>query len=173
MLDQLPTYPNGEGLCQLGLCSWWLGGRSEGLRHSSCESGVSTRGPDACVCTSPATVLAAEEYVGDPVFLGHQYRECTGLLVCFNIVRGDGGGRSTDGAAGSKAVVCAQFEMTTVLAICASLAGADFRVHLDCRRAKSSAMSRQRSSKEDSSRLTLMSCCCFQSVTRLRTFKPH
>ena len=30
------------------------------------------------------------------------------------IVRGDGGGRSTDGAAGSKAVVCAEFEMTTV-----------------------------------------------------------
>ena len=42
------------------------------------------------------------------------------------IVRGDGGGRSTDGAAGSKAVVCAEFEMTTVLAICASLAGANF-----------------------------------------------
>ena len=71
------------------------------------------------------------------------------------IVRGDGGGRSTDGAAGSKAVVCAEFEMTTVLAICASLAGANFRVHSDCRRVKSSAMSRQRSSEEDSSRAEL------------------
>ena len=89
------------------------------------------------------------------------------------IVRGDGGGRSTDGAAGSKAVVCAEFEMTAVLAICASLAGANFRVHSDCRRAKSSAMSRQRSPEEDSSRLSLMCCCCFQSVMRLRTFRPH
>ena len=89
------------------------------------------------------------------------------------IVRGDGGGRSTDGAAGSKAVVCAEFEMTTVLAICASLAGANFRVHSDCRRAQSSAMSRQRSSEEDSSKLSLMCCCCFQSVIRLRTFRPH
>ena len=44
------------------------------------------------------------------------------------IIRGDGGGRSTDGAAGSKAVVCAEFERTAVLAICASLA----RVYSDC-----------------------------------------
>ena len=82
MQDQLPTHPNDEGLWQLGLCPWWLGGRSEALRHSSCESGVATRGPDACVWTSPATVPAAEEYAGDPVVLRHQCRECTGLPVC-------------------------------------------------------------------------------------------
>ena len=84
MQDQLkiPTHPNDEGVWQLGLCPWWLGGRSEALRHSSCESGVATRGPDACVWTSPATVPAAEEYAGDPVVLRHQCRECTGLPVC-------------------------------------------------------------------------------------------
>ena len=87
------------------------------------------------------------------------------LVYPFNlrIVRGDGGGRSTDGAAGSKVVICAGFEMTTVLAICASLAGANFRVHSDCRRAKSSAMSLQRPSEEDSSRLSLM-CCAASRV---------
>ena len=40
MQDRLPIHPNGEGLWQLGLCPWWLGGRSEALHHSSCESGV-------------------------------------------------------------------------------------------------------------------------------------
>ena len=94
-------------------------------------------------------------------------------FVCLRIVRGDGGLRSTDKAAGSKAVVCAEFEMTTVLAICASPARAKFRVHSDCRRAKFSALSWQRSCGEDSSRLSLMCCCCFQSVMRLRTFGPH
>ena len=28
---------------------------------------------------------------------------------------------------------CAEFKMTTVLVICSSLAGADFRAHSDCR----------------------------------------
>ena len=80
-MRELPTHPNGEGLWQLGLCPWWLGGRSEALRHSSCESGVATRGPDACVWTSPAPVPAAEEYAGDPVVVQHQCREWTGLPI--------------------------------------------------------------------------------------------
>ena len=83
MQDQLPTHPNGEGLWQLGCVGGSLKGEAiEALRHSSCESGVATRGPDACVSTSPGTVPAAEEYAGDPVVLRHQCRECTGLPVC-------------------------------------------------------------------------------------------
>ena len=79
MQDQLPTHPNGEGLWQLGAVSVvaWRAKRS-----SSCESGVATSGPDACVWTGSATVPAAEEYAGDPVVLRHQCRECTGLPVC-------------------------------------------------------------------------------------------
>ena len=124
MQDQLPTHPNDEGLWQLGLCPWWLGRRSEAVRHSSCESGVATIGPDACVWTSPATVPAAEEYAGDPVVLRHQCRECTGLPVCVSFEETVEDDQQTARRDRIKAVVCAEFEMTTVLAICASLAGA-------------------------------------------------
>ena len=59
--------PQWQRFVAVGLCPWWLGGRNEALHHSSCESGVATRGPDACVWTSPATVHAAEEYTRDPL----------------------------------------------------------------------------------------------------------
>ena len=72
--DKLRTHPNSEGVWQLGLCLWWLGGRSEALHYSSCESGVCMRGPDACVWASPAIVPA--------VVLRHQCRECTSSPVC-------------------------------------------------------------------------------------------
>ena len=100
-------------------------------------------------------LFRAMEYAGDPVVLRHQCRECTGFTQLRIVQRRRREDDQQTARAGSKAVVCAEFEMTAVLAICASLAGANFRVHSDCRRAKSSAMSRQRSSEEDSSRLRL------------------
>ena len=58
------------------------------------------------------------------------------------IVRGNGGGQSADGAAGSKAVVCAEFEMTTVFGDLRFSGRGELSCPFDCRRAKSSAMSR-------------------------------
>ena len=170
MQDQLPTHPNGEGLWQLGLCPWWLGRRIKALRHSSCESGVATKGPDACVWTSPATVPAAEEYAVIQLFSDINV---VNVLVYPFAYRSRRRWRTINRRHGRIESSCLREFETTVLAICASLAGANFRVHSDCRRAKSSAMSRQHSSEEDSSRLSKMCCCCFQSVMRLRTFRPH
>ena len=95
------------------------------------------------------------------------------LFTCFRIVCGDTGRASVVPAVGSKSVICPELETITVLVQCASLAGANFRLQFNCRRVTRSAMSLQRSSEEDSRRLSRMCCCCFQSVTRLRTFKPH
>ena len=160
--DQLRTHPNSEGLWQLGLCPWWLGGRSEALHYSSCESGVCMRGPDACVWASPAIVPA--------VVLRHQCRECTSSPVCVSFEETVEDDQQT--AVGSKVIVCTEFERTTENNSFGNLRFSG-QGKLSClfglSTSQNSALSQQCSSEVELSRLSLISmyCCCFQSVMRL------
>ena len=148
-------------------CRWLLAGQCGAPHHSSCVWPVAKKDLRACALSTVATSLGLAVFAIAQVVPQHRCRGCTGSLICELTVVREVDPRWWKGAALS------EFSRTTVLAIRASREGASFRVQLDCRSLMDLARNWQRSSAKASNRLSLMLCCCFQTVTRFQTFRLH